>query len=104
MVNQIFTDNLGRRKRPSEIDSVPLQIQGTSIPTVTDGMVHTPPTTNSSQMVDTSQPPPIRAPPTSAPSAPANTPLMPTPGQLPMMPPGFTMPRKYIFKFEFYMR
>lgn len=60
--------------------------QGSAIPTVTDGIVQVP--TSAGGMLDTSQPPPIRQPTQQAP-------LLPQPNQLPMMPPGFAMPRKF---------
>lgn len=64
--------------------------QGSAIPTVTDGVVQQVPTSGSG-MLDTSQPPPIRA---------TQTPLLPQPNQLPMMPPGFAMPRNNFIKFH----
>lgn len=70
-----------------------MQMSGAPIPTLTDGMVNVmPPTPGSQQLVDTSQPPPLRATPSAGL-------LPPTSAQLSMMPPGFPLtgvPRKSV--------
>ena len=64
-----------------------MNVSGAPIPTLTDGIVNVM-QPQSSQMVDTSQPPPLRQPNSGGLLPPPNTQLPP------MMPPGFPMPRK----------
>lgn len=72
--------------------SMQMGMGGTPIPTLTDGMVNVMPVSSSSQLVDTSQPPPIRAT--------ASSGLMPpTSAGLSMMPPGFPVSRELFFFF-----
>lgn len=94
----LFTHSLtGKLKHSSGLNDgstgMPIQIGGAPIPTLTDGIVNVMPPVSGNQqqpMVDTSQPPPIRAN--------QSTNLMPpNSAQLSMIPPGFPMsgvPRK----------
>lgn len=69
------------------MQSIQMPISGAPIPTLTDGIVNVMPPSSGTQqqpIIDTSQPPPIRAT--------ASTNLMPpTSAQLSMMPPGFSL-------------
>ncbi|XP_014233999.1 splicing factor, arginine/serine-rich 15 [Trichogramma pretiosum] len=82
---------LKSRRRHNKNDSDLTHMQSVGMVNMNDVMgQHSVPTSSGAPMVDTSQPPPVRAP-----TAPANAPappIMPPPNQLQMMPPGFTMP------------